>query len=116
MDNRNLFYTLPTEIERYIYEYDPTYKLKYDATMLQLRSFIGISIIHFWWIDVMTDNQLDRHLKRTARRHTKQVLKDLCRFRKIRLPRHITKWRLCVMLFADCSTDSRLTFIAESVL
>lgn len=110
----NLVYSLPPELRTRIYQYDPTYKLKYDIAMRQLRFFFCLSIVSFWWIDVLSDNQLGRHLKRVARRHTKQELKDLCRFRKIKIPKHTTKWKLCVKLFVNCSSDNKLSYIAES--
>lgn len=114
MDARNLLYSLPTELERYIYEYDPTYKLKYTIAMRQLDRFICICVVEFWWIDVLNDTQLGRHLKRVARRHSKKELKDLCRFRKIKVPKHTTKWKMCMKLFVNCSSDERLTSIALS--
>jgi hypothetical protein len=103
----NLFYDLPADLQRQIYEYDPTYRKKYDEVMRQLNRLLFITITEFWWIDVLDDRRLHLHLRAVAKRYKKKELRDLCRFNFIRPPhKHTTKWKLCLSLFVKLAMDA----------
>lgn len=108
---RNRLHELPAELQRHVWEYDATYKRKYDQVMRQFNRLLYISITEFWWIDVLDDKRLGLHLRVVAKRYKKSELRDLCRFNFIRPPpENTTKWKLCLSLFVKLSMDGAWLF------
>lgn len=99
-----MFYSLPRELQQKIYEWDPTYRYKFDLVMHQLRRYFRL-YVEFAVLQFYPDNRLSRIMKMMALRSSKKELRSFSTFMKVRIPKKTTKYRLTHRLF--CSITGR---------
>lgn len=97
-----MYNRLPNELITRIYEYDNTYKDYYRKTVMPqlIRfSFTSAQIVGLMLANEVTDRYFKRCIKYIVRSSRKADLKSLCKFMNVRLPKHITKKRMTLLLY-----------------
>ena len=110
-----MFDTLPESLLRHIYEYDGTKRENMDKLLRELKVVYRVLARLYWacYLNAVQTPTL-KHLKRIARSHKKADLKHVFHFLRktgvvmIRMPKHVTKTRLVMMMFIEVYPSNAL--------